>query len=118
MNDPSLFTDRLRPCPGRPDWGIRRSIFSFHFIGDLNDRYWTSHIFADESDDWGHFVDSSSFSVNNPSGHSNKNNFHSQQKILEEDCFHGALARVIDETQYILSYVSEVINNNVCRAVR
>lgn len=118
MNDPSLFTDRLRPCPGRPDWGIRRSIISFHSIGDLNDRYWTSHIFTDESNDWDEFIDSSSFSLKNPSGHSDKNDFHSQRKILEEDWFCGVLVHVVDETKYILSYVSEVINNNVRQALK
>ncbi|KAL8790741.1 MAG: hypothetical protein Q9195_006219 [Heterodermia aff. obscurata] len=111
-SDPSLFPEGLRPCPGRPDWGIRRSIISFHFIGDLNDRYWTSHVFADVSNDWGWFTGKDAFDLTKPSGHGDKNKFHSQRKIMEADWFTGTLAHVVDETKYILSYVSEVINNN------
>lgn len=116
-SDPSLFTEGLKPCPGRPDWAIKRSIISLHFLGDLNDRYWTSHVFVDESNDWDSFADDREFSLYNPSGQGNKNVFHSQRKIMEAHMFAKILAHVVDETNYILSTVSEVIGKNVCQAM-
>ena len=116
-SDPSLFTEGLKPCPGRPDWAIKRCIISLHFLGDLNDRYWTSHVFVDEADDWDWLADDRSFELSNPSGQGNKNIFHSQRKIMEARWFAKLLARIVDETNYILSTVSEVIGKNVCQVM-
>ena len=92
-------------------------MISLHFLGDLNDRYWTSHVFVDEPDDWSWFADDFSFNLHNPSGQGNKNIFHSQRQILEVYWFAKILGHVVDETAYILSTVSEVIGKNVCQAM-
>ncbi|KAL8822758.1 MAG: hypothetical protein Q9191_006511 [Dirinaria sp. TL-2023a] len=112
-NDPSLFDEGLRPCPGRPEWMIERSIISVHFCGDLNDRYWTSHVFYNiPNERRSFFADEYSFALTNPSGEGNKNTFHSQRKVLEVRWFAKAMKYVADETQRILNYVSELIRKD------
>ena len=102
----------MRPCPDKSDLAIEKSIISIHFLGDLNDRYWTSHVFVHIPDDRRWFADDTSFELAKPSGEGNKNTFHSQRKILEARWFAKATKHVVGETRRILEYVSDVIGKD------
>ncbi|KIX06923.1 uncharacterized protein Z518_04899 [Rhinocladiella mackenziei CBS 650.93] len=105
----SIFDGVGLPCPGREDWCIDTAAISIHFVGDLNDRYWTSHVLVympRGNRRW--FADENSFDLVAPSGEGNKNTRHSQRKILEARWFAKATETMVNETKGILDYVAEV----------
>ena len=112
-----IFPEDSRPCPGKPDWRIEKGVISVHFFGDLNDRYWTSHVLVNSPGrfyEW--LADYESFNLAKPSGQGNKNSFHSQRKILEARWFADATKLIADKTEHVLEYVANVIGKDVSLA--
>ncbi|KAL9037156.1 MAG: hypothetical protein Q9214_005824, partial [Letrouitia sp. 1 TL-2023] len=109
-DDIDIFQSNSRPCPGKKDWKIEKGIISVHFFGDLNDRYWTSHVLyyiPGFKYDW--LADELSFYLAKPGGAGNKNTSHSQRKILEARWFADAADYIVKETKRILEYAADVI---------
>ncbi|KAL9614415.1 MAG: hypothetical protein Q9167_001086 [Letrouitia subvulpina] len=112
-DDIYIFQRNSRPCPGKKDWKIEKGIISVHFFGDLNDRYWTSHVLYNIpgfKHEW--LADDVSFNLAKPSGAGNKNTFHSQRKILEARWFANAADYIVKETKRILEYAADVIRKD------
>jgi hypothetical protein len=84
------------------------------FVGDLNDKYWTSHVavyLPRGNERW--FADVESFELVKASGEGNKNTKHSQRKILEAQWFAKATKVIADETRRVLDYVADVSGEDV-----
>ena len=112
----SLFAGQQTACPGRADKMIDKGIISFHFIGDLNDRYWTCHVFvyaprltATGMNEQRWFADDRSFRLAKPSGEGNKNTLHGQRKILEARFFARATKAIVDDAKSIMDYIADEI---------
>jgi len=115
----TIFSGNPTPCPGRKDWTIEKGAIGFHFVGDLNDRYWTSHVAAylpRGTERW--LADECSFDLKQGSGEGNKNVRHSQRKILEARWFAEATNIIVEETRHILDYVAGISGQDVGSSTR
>jgi len=110
----TIFREKAKPFPGKEEWAIEKGAVGFHFVGDLNDKYWTSHVavyMPRGNERW--FSDVESFKLVKASGEGNKNTKHSQRKILEAQWFAKATKVVGDETRRVLDYVADVSGEDV-----
>ena len=110
----TIFREKVKPFPGKEEWAIEKGAIGFHFVGDLNDKYWTSHVavyLPRGNERW--FADVESFELVKASGEGNKNTKHSQRKILEAQWFAKATKVIVDETRRVLDYVADVSGEDV-----
>jgi hypothetical protein len=110
----TIFREKVKPFPGKEEWAIEKGAIGFHFVGDLNDKYWTSHVavyLPRGNERW--FADVESFELVKASGEGNKNTKHSQRKILEAQWFAKATKVIADETRRVLDYVADVSGEDV-----
>jgi hypothetical protein len=110
----TIFRENAKPFPGKEDWAIKKGAIGFHFVGDLNDKYWTSHVavyLPRGNERW--FADVESFKLVKASGEGNKNTRHSQRKILEAQWFVKATKVIADETRRVLDNIADVSGEDV-----